>query len=278
MVPTDAGPSAPTAESHSDLPTDTLALSLPGMDEVVVTHPTYPSAAGSPLPLDVYSPPAASGSDSLPVVIFVMGFPDSAPTLGGPLKEKTQYISWGRLVAASGLIAITYQTERHDDLEAVVAWIQENGHLYHMDPQRIGLWSCADSSPTAMSFAMQEDRDYLKFAVVYYGQMLTPDNRFRDGINDMCSRSGCYAAELEDVTQLRRDLPLLIVQGRRRPMLGYVNDSIDHFVDVARASDVNLTLIEFKEGKDSFEELMKTHPRSVEIIEDTLAFMKVSVE
>jgi acetyl esterase/lipase len=277
-APTDTPQPTARRTSLSDLPTDTLALSLPGMKQIVVSHVDYPSADGSPLPLDIYTPPDSAGRDPLPVVVFVMGTADWAPYLSYPLKEESQYISWGRLVAASGLIAITYQTERHDDLEAVMAWIQENGHLYGMDPHRIGLWSCADNSPTAVSFAMQEARDYLKFAVFYYGQMLTPDNEFRDGINEMCARSGCYAAELKDVTQLRTDLPLLIVRGGREPMLRYVNDSIDHFLDFALAGDVDVTLIEFEEGRHRFEEEMRTNPRSAEIIEQTLEFMKTRLQ
>lgn len=268
----------PTPASHSDLPIDSLAFSLPGMDEIIVTHLDYPSANGSLLPVDVYNPPDSTGRDPLPVVIFVMGMPDWAPHISEPLKEMSQYVSWGRLVAASGLVAITYQTEQHDDLDAVVGWIQENGHLYRMDPHRIGLWSCADSSPTAMSFAMQEGRGFLKFAVFYYGQMLTPDNKFRDGINDMCSRSGCYAAELKDVAQLHTDLPLLIVRAGRKPMLRYVNDSIDHFLDVGLASDMDITLIEFAEGRHKFEQTMKSHPRSAEIIEQTLEFMRTRIQ
>jgi dienelactone hydrolase len=277
-APTDTPLPAPTAESHSDLPVDTLALSLPGMDQVVVTHLEYPSAGGSPLPVDVFYPPDFAEGDPLPVVVFVMGYADWAPYLSAPLKEETQYVSWGRLVATSGLIAITYQTEQHDDLEAVVAWIQENGPLYHMDPRRIGLWSCAANSPTAMSFAMQEGRDLLKFAVFYYGQLLTPDNEYRDGINEMCERAGCYAAELKDVTQLRTGLPLLIVRGGREPMLRYVNDSIDHFLDIALANNVDVTLIEFEEGRHAFEEEMRSDPRAAEIIKQTLEFMKTRLE
>jgi acetyl esterase/lipase len=272
-APTDTPQPAPTRESHSDLPVDSLAFSLPGMDEVVVTHLDYPSTDGSPLPMDVYYPLDSAGRGPLPVVIFVMGYADWAPYISEPLKEMSYYVSWGRLVAASGLIAITYQTEQSDDLEAVVVWLQENGQLHHMDPHRIGLWSCSANSPTAMSFAMEEGRDFLKFAVFYSGQMLTPDNEFRNGINDMCERAGCYAAELKDVTQLRTDLPLLIVRAGRDPMR-YVNDSIDHFVDVALASDVNVTLIEFEEGTHGFDENMRSHPRSAEIIEQTLEFMR----
>jgi acetyl esterase/lipase len=202
-----------------------------------------------------------------------MGYSDSAPYLGEPLKEQNNYVSWGRLVAAAGFVGITYQTEQAGDLQAVVTWIRENGHLHQMDPQRIGLWSCEASSLTAVSFAMQEGREFLKFAVFYYGQMLTPDSKYREGINDMCGRAGCYSAELEDVAHLRADLPLLIVRAGRESMR-YLNESTDHFVDFARASGVDLTLIEFDEGKRYFEEYQRKNPKSAEIIEKTLEFVR----
>ena len=75
-APTDTPLPAPTPQSHSDLPIDALAFSLPGMDEVVVTHLEYPSADGLPLPMDVYNPPDSAGRDPLPAVIFVMGYAD----------------------------------------------------------------------------------------------------------------------------------------------------------------------------------------------------------
>lgn len=243
------------------------------MDEVAVKHLEYPSADGSLLPMDIYAPPDSAGRDPLPVLIFVMGYPNGAPYLSEPLKEMSQYVSWGRLVAAAGIIGITYETEQPDDLQAVVAWLQENGSLHDMDPSRIGLWSCSANSPTAMSYAMGEGREFLRFAVFYYGQMLTPDQEYLKGISDMCSRSGCYAAELEKVGQLRTDLPLLIVRAGRDPMR-YANESIDHFVSVASDSDVDVTLIDFQEGGHAFDELMRSHPRAAEIIEETLEFAK----
>ena len=83
----------------------------------------------------------------------------------------------------------------------------------------------------------------------------------------------CYAAELKDVTQLRTGLPLLIVRAGRDPMR-YVNDSIDHFVDVASDGDVDVTVFEFEEGRHAFDEEMRSHPKSAEIIEQTLEFTR----
>ena len=57
---------------------------------------------------------------------------------------------------------------------------------------------------------MQPGREYLKCAVCYYAHMLTPDAKFREQISGMCASRGCYGAELRNVEELRKDLPLLI--------------------------------------------------------------------
>ena len=122
-----------------------------------------------------------------------MGFPDDSESLqsdGLPLKDLGQILSWGRLTAASGLIAIAYQTMEPDDLASVVAYIQEHGASMNMNAEQIGLWAAFSNVPTAISYAMQEDREFVKFAVNYYGAMLTPDNEFREKTDAVCEDMG----------------------------------------------------------------------------------------
>lgn len=263
----------PKQKVKSDLPSDTLAYSLPQMDKVTVRHEIYHYAGDKPLTMDIYYPPVMGKEEKSPAVIFVMGYADSSPVTKGPLKDLAQIISWGRLTAASGLIAVTYQTERPDDLEALVAYIRKRAADLRIDPGRIGLWSCSGNCLTAVSFAMNESLGNLKFAVFYYGLMLTPDNWLRKEINALCAPRGCYAAELKDVVQLRSDLPLLVVRAGR-DNIPYVNDSIDHFIDAARIKGVPLTRIDFENGVHAFDAQQKSEPRAGEIVKQTLEFMK----
>lgn len=265
----------PQQKVKSDLPSDTLAYSLPQMDKVTIRHEAYPTAGDKPLTMDIFYPPVMGKEEKLPAVIFVMGYADSSPVTKGPLKDLSQIISWGRLTAASGLIAVTYQTERPDDLEAVVAYIRKRAADLQIDHDRIGLWSCSANCLTALSFAMNESLGHLKFAVFYYGLMLTPDNWLRKEINALCAPRGCYAAELKDVSQLRSDLPLLVVRAGR-DNIPYVNDSIDHFIDAARIKGVPLTRIDFENGVHAFDAQQKSDPRAGEIVKQTLEFMKKS--
>jgi hypothetical protein len=260
-------------KAKSDLPSDTLAYSLPGMDQVSVRHVAYLVKDGKSLTMDVFYPPAMAKEAKAPLVIFVMGFKDSSPISQGPLKDMSQYISWGRLTAAAGLIAVTYQTERPGDIEALVAYIREHAVDLQMDPERIGLWACSGNCPTAVSFTMREERDYLKFAVFYYGLMISPDNWLRKEINSFLAPFGAYAAELKDVALMRSDLPLFIVKAGK-DATPYVNDSIDHFVGLAKEEHAPLTLINFENGVHGFDQKQKSDPQAAEIIRQTIEFMK----
>lgn len=254
-----------------------LAYSLPDVGRVVVRNVEYRHVGKISLTMDIYYPPNTEADACLPVVIFIMGYADSAARrlVGSPLKDFEQYTSWGRLTAASGLVAVTYRTQQPDDLEVLVEYIRENGASLNMDSDRIGVWSCSANAPTAVSFAMQENRGYLKFAVFYYGHMLTPDNQLREEINSLCAPRGCYAVELKDVERLRKYFPLLIVRAGR-DKVPLVNESIDHFMSVAAASDVPVTSIAYQDGVHGFDFHQKNE-RSAEIIEQTLEFMRMNL-
>jgi hypothetical protein len=93
--------------------------------------------------------------------------------IGSRLKEMGQYISWGRLTAASGLVAITYETrEPTVDIHELLAYVRQNVSSLGVDENRIGIWACSGNVPMALSVLMQETSDGLKCAVLYYGFML----------------------------------------------------------------------------------------------------------
>lgn len=259
-----------------------LTYSLLGMVRVVVQNVEYRNVDDAHLTMDIYYPPTTKADGRLPVVIFVMGYSDSVARLlvGSPLKDFGQYLSWSRLTAASGLIAITYQTHQPDDLEALVEYIRRNAASLNVDADRVGIWACSGNVPAAISFIMQDDREYVKFAVFYYGFMLTPDNELREQVNEQCASLGCFAAQLGDLKGLRKDLPLFIVRAglESHP---YLNESIDHFVSVVAEEDVPLTFIDYAEGIHGFDvkEFWTTtpHDRSGEIVRQTLEFMRSSL-
>ena len=264
--------------TNTPLPTDTseptskpfvnaLALELPGMEQVQVHNVQYSSLNDKPLSMDLYYPIDEGSESGYPVVVFVIGFRTSA----FDLRNEYSYQSWGRLVAADGMVGVAYDTERPEDLGALIAFLKENADELEIDPERIGLWSCSSNVPTALWYAMQEDENDAKFLVMYYGVMLSPDNYQREVHNTLCRSWGCYGDELKDVERIRTDLPLFIVRAGRDE--ADLNDFIDHFMEFVSGTAVQATYIDHEDGQHGFDTKIKDE-RSIEIIEQTLEFMK----
>jgi len=267
LLPTNTPLPTDTPEPTSKPFVNALALELPGMEQVQVHNVQYSSLNGKLLSMDLYYPIDEGSESSYPVVVFVIGVRTSAIDY----RNDSGYQSWGRLVAADGMVGVAYDTERPEDLGDLIAYLKENAEELEIDPERIGLWSCSSHVPTALSYAMQEDEKDVKFLVSYYGFMLSPDNYQRELYNTQCRSWGCYGDELKDVERIRTDLPLFIVRaGRDDPDL---NDIIDHFMGLVSGTDVQATYIDHEDGQHGFDTVMRDE-RSIEIIEMTLEFMK----
>ncbi len=174
------------------------------------------------------------------------------------------------------MIAVTYETQQPDiDLEVLVEHIRENAASLNIDPERIGLWSCSGNVLTAMSYVMNDMKDYIKFAAYLYGPMFTLDDKYHDQINVLADELGFFYTELKKVEQLPKDIPLFIVRAGQDEMEP-INDSIDHFITQALANNLPLTLINYPEGAHAFD----TSDNSIgaqEVIKQILEFMKMKL-
>lgn len=209
-------------------------------------------------------------------MVFALGYPDAAAEklVGTKLKDFAPYVSWARLVAVSGAIGVTYAT--HDpgpDLETVVAHVRQNADALGADARRIALWSCSANTPTALAYLMQEGREDVRAAVLYYGLLLAPDDFLHEQMESLCRPRGCFIPPRGAITRLRRDLPILVVRAGRDEV-PYVNASIDHFVALAQTAGVPVTFIDFAEGVHGFDFGQKGNDRAAEIIRQTLEFLR----
>lgn len=69
---------------------------------------------------------------------------------GIKLKDSGQYVSWGQLAAASGLIAITYEaTQPEKNIYSVLAYVRKNARTLQIDGDRMGIWACSRNVPAA---------------------------------------------------------------------------------------------------------------------------------
>lgn len=248
---------------------------LPGMDEAKVLRdvPYLKSDAGT-LTMDIYYPPDRKSGESMPAVVIVAGYPDTGfeARVGCKFKEMGSSVSWGQLIAASGMIAIAYTNrEPSADLQALLQYVRQNAARLGIDENRIGLWASSGNVPLALSVLMQQGNDYLKCAVLCYGMMLDLDGSTvvaeaaqMWGFSNPCAG--------KSVADLPPGLPLFIVRAGQDET-PHLNETIDHFLTGAVSCNLPVTFTNHPEATHAFD-LFHNTETSREIIGRILSFMR----
>jgi len=252
-----------------------VVYSIPRADAVTVRRdlPYRGTGPGSPT-LDVYYPPAAAVGNRLPAVLLVYGYPDAGArnVFGRSFKEMGSTVSWARLIAASGMVAIAYSNrDPVEDVQAVIEYIRENSSSLGIDDVRLGLWAASGNVPLALWLLMQRERPAIRCAAPCYGLML--DLHGATPVVDAQRAFGfanpCAGKSVDDV---RDDVPLLVVRAGRDQFAG-INDSIDSFVWDAVRRDLPVTMINHAGAPHAFD-LFHDSEASREIIRQILRFME----
>jgi hypothetical protein len=260
---------------QNDITKRRVVYEIPGEDAVTIRRDVeYRANDGGVQTMDIYYPPDLKSGARIPAVVFVSGFSDLRfqKMLGCKLKEMGSYISWGQLTAASGLVAITYTNrEPAADIHALLQYVRQNAASLGIDETRIGLWACSGNVPMALSVLMQEDRDYLKCAVLCYGLML--DLEGSTSVAELARTFGFVNASAgKSVSDLSQDIPLFIVRAGQDE-IPHLNDTIDRFLVQALICNLPITFANHPTAPHSFDALHDSET-SREIIRQILAFMR----
>jgi hypothetical protein len=241
-----------------------LVYTVPGAAEVTVERFDYMTEHG-PLGFDLYRPPGAAPA---PVVVLVNGLPDPgvAAMLGKPLKDWASYIGWGRVLAASGIAAVTYTNRTSADVSAVIQHLRANAGALGLDPARLGVWACSGHVPTALAVIAREAP---ACAVLLYGYLLDLDG---STLVAEAAKRFYFAVPPVGMDELPRDRPMLLVLAGRDETPG-LNATQDLFITAARARQMALTVLEHAEAPHSFDMVLDT-PRTREVIDGILAFLR----
>jgi hypothetical protein len=258
----------PPHPAHIQLATDKLAansvkegaenvakrpvlFTLPSMDQVTVGNVPYKEE----LTMDVYYPPGFDFSSPVPAVIFVNGIGDPGfiSVYGSKFKETGQYISWGQLAAASGLIGINYETTDNPlaNTRDLIAFTLSKAPWLGVDSDHICLWSSSANVPVALDVIADKEGEYLpslSCAVVYYGFDATGKIKLSPS-----------------------NLPLLVVTAGQDDLS--LNTGIDRLVAAAKVVGLSVEVIEFKDGVHAFD-VKQDSEETRSIVSRTLEFMK----
>lgn len=249
-----------------------VAYKVPGMEDVIVKNDIpYLTTPESSLKMDVYYPPKFDFKSKIPAVVIVLGYSDEAgkKLLGSKFKS----VSWCRIIAASGMAAIIYESVNPvSDIVSLSGYVKSNADKLQIDVNRIGAYSCSAHTPTAMAYILNGSNSFFKCAVNYYGLILKENYEFQTKIDTLSMQMGFSTPKIPEPAVWKKDVPLLIVTAGK-DYVPYINPSNADFVAKAIAQNLPVTLINYPTGQHGFDAL-DDNETTREIIKTTLDFWK----
>lgn len=230
---------------------------------------------GDALKLDVYRPARAPAP--LPTVVLIHG--DGSPDVIRDIKDWGQYISWGELLASTGIAAVTFNhrsshrgTRPYDvasDIDAALNYIASNSEEWNLDPSRLGLWACSLGVPFAMRVAFNGSPSLRCLAALYGPMEVMPSPDVTESDAEDTRR------EFSPLHRLRSgsELPPLLIARAGRDQFPRLNDSIDAFVMLALAQNREIDLLNHPSGSHGFD-VQNDCRRSRDVIEAILNFYR----
>jgi acetyl esterase/lipase len=259
-----------SAAGEDDFTKRRVVYVVPGMDAVHVESGRYRAGDGTELPFDVYSPPDPTKPARRGAVVLVHGGPGPP---GARPHEWGVFQSYGRLVAASGLVAITFTHRLHEagdypraaaDVAALVEHVRGRADSLGLDRDRIGVWAFSGGGPLT-SFVFRERPSPVRCAVLYYA------------ILDFQEAPKAYAkippemSPVDAVKSAAGSLPPVFI-ARAGKDEAWILGSIDRFAAAANARGVSLDILTLPDGHHGFD-IADDAPRSREVIQSTLDFL-----
>jgi acetyl esterase/lipase len=271
-------PSDQEAKAFLDQVNKPVVYSIPGMEEAKIRSGIiYKRQTGASfLQMDLYTPASTSGL--LPIVILIHGGVES----DDPLKPKDWgfYKSWGRLIAASGMAAVTFnhrvgfpdpnlETASHDVTD-LVAFVRAHSGEWGLDGNRICLAAYSAGGPM-LSMAMHETPSYIHCLVAFYAFLDIQQSALHKKY--MSERQ---LKEFSPIAQLGQNehIPPMFIARAGKDQIPDLEPGLDRFVAEAVRRNVALEFINHPTGVHSFDNQVDDD-RSREIVRAAIQFMKL---
>ena len=256
----------------ADIVNQPVVYKVPGMDQVKVRKDlVYKETEDANVRMDVYAPPGVAAGERRPAVLFIHG---GAPTAARP-KDWGIYDSWGRLVAASGMVAVIF-TQRLGsprtgildgaaDVADAIAYVRSHAGELGIDGDRLGLAAYSAGGPMLSPF-LGDPPPYVRCLVAFYT------------ILDIRQIPGQPPETLErfsPIVQIARAparVPPLFLARAGQDRVPGLKDVLDRFAAEALAQNIPLTLANHPQGVHGFDN-QNDDERSREIVAQALAFM-----
>jgi acetyl esterase/lipase len=261
-----------------DIRTRRIVYTVPGMERVKVQRGlAFRTVDGEDLHMDLYAP------DEVPVrrpaVVFVHGGP--IPRGSAP-KDWGVFESYGELVAASGLIGITFNHRYHApadmptaeaDVRAAIEHVRANAGRLYVDENRLAIWAYSGGGPL-ISFVLRESLPYVRCLVTYYAvlDLQQPPGPLPPGVTDDMLRRYSPVACLRDNKD--RIPPVFVARAGRDN--AWLNGTVDRFVTEALGANITIDVMNHPVGQHGFD-ILNGDARSRAIIARTIEFVRTSL-
>lgn len=257
-----------------------IVYAVPGMDKAEAhLDLVYRRDAGEAMKADIYVPPGLAAEARLPAVIFIHGGPLGANP-SPRAKDWGVYRSYGRLMAASGLVGVTFDHRylsmkvkdletSFADVEELIRFVRANAASYHIDPDRIALWAFSGGGPH-LSLGLRGNRAYIRCLVSYYATLDLTATAGQIGESPEALETYSPASY---VTEAATYLPSVLI-GRAGLDASTINASVGRFASKMLALNGDLSLLSHPTGRHGFD-AYDDDDLSRTIIADTVAFLKV---
>ncbi len=256
-----------------------IVYSVPGMDKVSVrrdiVYKTVDSAGAKlDLKMDVYVPAGAQPGQRFPAVLLISGG-GADPAMDW--RVAGVYQSYGRLLAASGMVGIPFTkryqrglegvTQGESDLADLTRYVREHAAELNVNPDRLAVWAFSGGG-FLLASALRDTPPYIRAILSFYAildvnpQMTPPEELQR-------------LSEHSPLAQLKRSgervAPILIARAGLDN--AGLNDGITRFVQEARTRHVAIEVLEHPQGRHGFD-ILDENDRSREIIARAIEFLK----
>ncbi len=253
-----------------------VVFKLGGMERIEpIKDIVYTVEQGNELLLDLYLPQDPLPDKKLPIVVLVHG---EAPVPN--IKDAGQYTSLGQIIAASGLAAVTFNhrtlmqgagiKDVTEDIENLINYLIDNADELGIDENQIAIWSFSMGVPFGLYTGMHNNPAYIKCMVAYYG--------FYDftSLCNLLRRTDEDAEEYSPVqllSQYQDKVAPILAARAGMDQIPTILSSLANFIGAATTNNIHLDVYNHPTGVHAFD-LYNDNPRTHEIIEKTLEFLK----
>ena len=262
----------PSADDFMERVNRPVALTVPGMDRVQVL-PDRPYGPGDKAHrFDAYLP----GRPGSPVVLLIHG----GVGADVPVRPKDWgiYRSWGRLLAASGYVAIAFNhrlgfpdpmlAEADQDLTAMLETVRAQARPLAADPSRIALVAYSAGGPLLARPLRQELPGVRALAGFYPFLDLRKSPLHQKYLTPDAVTAFSPAAQLR--TPVAHRMPFFLARAGK-DTIPDILPGVDAFVAESLAAGTPLTLFNHPEAPHGFDH--DPDPRSREVLRAFLAFL-----